>query len=554
MKVYERLAAAFAAEGVTDVFGLMGDGNMYWLEAMASLGTNIYDVRHEGAGLAMADGWGRMAKDKHIDVPGVCTTTQGPGVAQLATTMLVASRAHTPLVAFVGEGPDGDDEFIQGLDHKKFAETVEAGFIRVTSPETADEAVRKAFYLAKTESRPIMLSAPVSVQKMESDEFDDYVPSATLMNTDLTYPHPDAIRKAADLIAASSHPVIIVGRGAIWSGAGEAARALAKTTGAVIATTLMAKTWLSDDEFYVGISGLYSTRTTMELLAEADCVIALGAGLNKYTTEHGYLYPDAKYIHVDAKIHARMYGGRTADVYVHSDARLGAEAMSAELASRGFSQVGYRVPDVKARLENMYDDPAEFEVEPGLLDPREVCLALDKALPKEIGLVLGGGHQITFGTILFTRERSLFLANQHFGCIGQGLTTAIGALVAAGTHPTFLVEGDSGFMMRMQEFETAVRYNLPLLVVVINDQALGAEYHKLAVSDLNYKLAAVSTPNLGAVGVALGGRGVLAESIDDVVAAAEAFVADPGPMIIDVRVSRNVLSVPYRRLHYGIDA
>ena len=91
MKVYEAMAEAFAAEGTTAVFDLMGDANMYWLNALAGRGVAIYDVRHEGAGLAMADGWARVTGE-----PGVCSTTSGPGTAQLATTLVVASRARTP--------------------------------------------------------------------------------------------------------------------------------------------------------------------------------------------------------------------------------------------------------------------------------------------------------------------------------------------------------------------------------------------------------------------------------------------------------------------------
>jgi thiamine pyrophosphate-dependent acetolactate synthase large subunit-like protein len=554
MKLYERLAQDFVAEGVTDVFGMMGDGNMHWLEALHTRGVNVYDVRHEGAGLAMADGWARVARDRHVDVPGVCTATHGPGVAQFATTMLVASRARTPLVAFVGEGPDGDEEFVQRLDQKRFAAATECEFIRVVSPDTADEEVRKAFYRAKYESRPILLAARVETQMMDCDDSEEYTPSAALHNTQPLYPHPASLQQAAEMIAGSTHPVVLVGRGAIWSGAGDAALRLAERIGALVATTLMAKNWLSHDQFHAGISGLYSTKAAMELFEEADCVIALGASLNKYTTEYGYLYPKAKYIQVDASPHVVMGGGRTADLYVRSDARLAAEGLDELLGERGFQAAGYRTPDVKTKLESAFEDHAEFDSEPGTVDPRQACLTLDEVLPPEIGLVLGGGHQITFGTMLFTRGRSLMLANQHFGCIGQGLTTAIGAVIAAGMHPTLLVEGDAGLLMHLAEFETAARYNLPLLVVVINDQALGAEYHKLHVSGMRSEFATIPTPDLGAVGVALGGRGRLARTVDDVRAAAEEFVAQPGTMMVDVRVSRKVLSVPYRRLHYGQDA
>ena len=93
MRFYDALANAFAAEGTTDVFGMTGEANIYWLTSRKSV-AQMYQVRHEGAGLAMADGWARVTGN-----PGVCTTTGGPGAAQLATTMIVASRARTPLVA-----------------------------------------------------------------------------------------------------------------------------------------------------------------------------------------------------------------------------------------------------------------------------------------------------------------------------------------------------------------------------------------------------------------------------------------------------------------------
>src|SRR5205823_11283400 len=112
MKVYQRLAADFVAEGVTHIFGIMGDGNMYWMHELDKLGgVKMLEVRHEGAGLGMADGWARVTR-----TPGVATTTCGPGVTQLATALLTASRAASPLVAFCGEFPSNDDEYLQRMD------------------------------------------------------------------------------------------------------------------------------------------------------------------------------------------------------------------------------------------------------------------------------------------------------------------------------------------------------------------------------------------------------------------------------------------------------
>src|SRR6266567_9430986 len=121
MKVYQGLAKAFVGEGTSAVFGMMGDGNMYWMEALHDLGVTLLEVRHEGAGLGMADGWARATH-----MPGVCTATCGPGVAQLATALVTAARAQSPLVAFVSESPTTDEEYIQRFDQSRFAEACEA--------------------------------------------------------------------------------------------------------------------------------------------------------------------------------------------------------------------------------------------------------------------------------------------------------------------------------------------------------------------------------------------------------------------------------------------
>ena len=548
MKVFEGLAKAFAAEGTSAVFGMMGDGNMYWMEALHDLGVQLLEVRHEGAGLGMADGWARVTF-----TPGVCTATCGPGVTQLATALVTAARAQSALVAFVGESPSDDEEYIQRFDQSRFAEACEAGFVRVLSPATAYDAVRRAFYQAKLESRPVMLSAPMDTQQKNMEDDEEYLPSASLLGQDPIYPNPATLERAAEIIVSSKTPLLVVGRGAIRAGAGDAVRQLAEQIGALTATTLMAKGWLGADPFHAGISGFYGTRTAMELFQEADCVIGIGASLNRYTTEHGYLYPNARYIHIDNKPHVLMGGGRSADCYMQADARLGVLALHEVLAARGYSNVGYRTSEVSQRLVNHFADTAEFPVEADRVDPREVCLTLDRTLPTDVQLVMGSGASTGFTTMLFNETGRRVVAGHFFGCIGQMLPAAMGTVVATGNQPTLLVDGDASTMMHLAELETAVRYDMPLLVTVLNDQALGSEYHKMKAHDRQADLATIPTPDLGAVARSFGGRGCLATSVSDVRAAAEDWLANKGLMVIDARISRNVITVPYRRLHYGRD-
>ncbi len=546
MKVYQGLAKAFVGEGTSAVFGMMGDGNMYWMEALHDLGVTLLEVRHEGAGLGMADGWARATH-----MPGVCTATCGPGVTQLATALVTAARAQSPLVAFVGESPTTDEEYIQRFDQSRFAEACEAGFVRVLSPETAFDSVRNAFYRARLESRPILLSAPMDTQQKTMDDDEEYMPSSAVLHVEQAYPNPESLQRAAELIVAAQKPLVLVGRGAMWSDAGDASVKLAERIGALIGTTLMAKNWLSDSDYYVGISGFYGTRTAMELFQDVDCIVAVGASLNRYTTEGGYLFPNAKYIQVDNKPHVLMGGGRAADCYIHADARLGVERLDALLASRGYSSAGYRTPEVKQRLVNHYADTAEFPIEADRVDPREVCLTLDETLPADVQLVMGSGASTGFTTMLFNRPRAFTLAGHWFGCIGQMLPAAMGTVVATGNKPTLLVDGDASLMMHLAELETAVRYDMPLLVTVLNDQALGSEYHKMKSHNMQAELATIPTPDLGEVCRAFGGRGRLATTVEHVRDAAQEWLANKGVMVIDARISRNVVTVPYRRLHYG---
>jgi thiamine pyrophosphate-dependent acetolactate synthase large subunit-like protein len=549
MKVYEALAAAFAAEGATEVFGMMGDANMHWMTALARRGAHLYEVRHEGAGLSMAHGFARASGR-----PGVVTTTSGPGTAQLATSMLVASRARIPLVAFCGETALGDHGAVQYLDQRRFAAAIECEYLQVTKADAAQDVVQRAFYVARSQSRPVMISAPIDVQLQEFDDDLLYVPSTDLLRTPRLLPHPGLVEQACEIIEASKRVVIVAGRGARDAGAGEQILALQRRTGALLATTLQAKNWLcAESDYHVGIAGLFGSKLAMELLQEADCVVAVGASLNHYTIESGYLFPEARYVQIDTAPHLVMGNGRVADCYLQADAITALDTLNSALTSRGVELEGFHTPDVQRRLTAPLIDAADFRGEQGLLDPREAITVLDAELPPEIGLVLGSGHQTDFGTMLFQRSREITSNYGMFGAIGQAPLLTIGTVVANGGQPTFVVEGDASFLMHLSEFETACRYELPVLVVVMNDEGLGAEYHKAKAKGLDPELAVIPTPELGAVGKALGGGGATVRTTDELRTALRDYVRDPRPTVIDVRITRNVLSVPYRRIQYGED-
>jgi thiamine pyrophosphate-dependent acetolactate synthase large subunit-like protein len=550
MKVYDALAIAFALEGTTDVFGMMGDANMHWINAMVSHGVRVYNVRHEGGALGMADGWARSTGQ-----PGVATTTCGPGVTQLSTTMIVASRARSPIVAFCGETAVGDDDDTQFFNVERYAAAVECGFVRVAKPHLTFDAVQRAFYIARSESRPVILSAPEDVQRSEFEDEQTYVPAMRLIGDSRLAPSPGDVEKAASLLGASERVVVVVGDGARRAGVDDLVLEFHELTHALVATTLRAKNWLRQKtDFHAGISGLFATKSAIDLLQQADCVVAIGASLNRYTIEHGYLYPTAKYIHIDVRPHLTMGNGALADCYIQADARLMLEQLNRALRSRPTRSAGYHTIQVRDSLAAALEDPEEFDPELGAVDPRGACRVIDEELGKDVGLVIGSSYQSAFGAFLLSEPRRDVLINYgYFGAIGQALILGIGAVVASGYRPTVVIDGDASFMMYLSEFETACRYQMPLLVVVFNDQALGAESHKSALYGLNPELTFIRTPDLGQVAASLGGRGVLVREPEEFRAALRDFTDSPAPTVIDLRVARNVTSITDRRLHFGAD-
>ena len=545
-KVYEALAKAFAAEGATAIFGMMGDGNMHWRAALtAHPEVHVYEARHEGAALMMADGWARFSGR-----PGVCMVTHGPGLTQAATSLVAASRSLTPIVVFAGEVAESDPENPQFYEQRRFADATESGFVRMGRPDAAFDVVRTAFYMARVESRPIVLSLPIDMQMMEFEGSDEYETSTSLYPAARPLqPERERLLEAVDIIAGSRKPVIIAGRGAIAADAGSAILQIAERIGALLATTVLAKGYLAGNDYHAGVAGLFSTAAAAEMFSEADCVIGVGASLNKYTLESGYLFQQARFVQIDTKPLVITGTGRVADCYIRGDAGLTLEALETLLHERGVRSTGYRTPET-LRVLAADIDPEEFALDAGTLDPRKVSDALDELLPPDLGLVLGIGHFFAFPLLHLRRAHWPLQTTFGFGAIGQGIGTAIGAAVAA-KRPLAVIEGDASTMMHVQELDTAARYGLPLLVVVMNDEGLGAEYQKLSAHHLDPELAVIGSPDLAKVAEGFGLRGRIATTVDALRDAVREFLANPGPMLVDVRISRKVTSLPYRRMLFG---
>lgn len=548
MKVYEAIARAFLDEGTRTAFTLMGDANMELIVTLGQLGAEIRQSRHESAAVAEAEGYARAC-----GLPAVCSVTCGPGVANSLLSMTEAVRSRAPMVLFTGQPSRDDTTNLQRFDHRAAAALAGAAYQGVGSPGAALDAVRAAFRTARTQSIPVLLDVDIDIQGSDYPWDYAYEPS-TAGRTPPQRPRPDesVLREAINQIRQSERAVFLAGLGAHSSGAADVIRELAAHAGALLAVTLPARGLFHGDPFNIGVAGLFSSPVASELLAEADCVVAFGASLNYFTTEGGYLFPNAAIVQVDIAPEVTMSTGRSADVYIQADARVTA-AMLLEALRATPPKAGYRTREVAEAIRDRPVDPVAYQLEPGVTDPREVCEELDRRLPESSGLVIGGGHFWAFPIMHMTRRYEPALFGHYFGAIGQGLPLALGAAAAYPGRPVVLVEGDGSLLMNAGELESLAASKARVLVVVLNDQAFGAEFHKLRAKGLDPALGLNPPTDIAAVARAFGCPAATVTDAKEIPPLVDEFLAGSGPLVIDCRISRYVISAPYRRMHFGME-
>src|SRR5258706_12786569 len=425
--VYDVLAKAFLQEGVTTCFALLGDANMNWAARLAQ-GCRMLYVRHEHCALAAAMAYARKNRDV-----GVATVTCGPGVTQLITALPAAVRAHLPLVVFAGESPLKSGWYNQELDQAPIITATGAAYHRLHLPERMPVAVRDAFLQARRERRPVVVGIPFDLQdRAWEGKAELPTPSHKLLPRPSPIPpHPEDVASAAQLLAGAERVVVLAGLGAVEAGAAAACRALGAKMGGLLWTTLPARGLFHDDPFCIGISGSYTPEAGLEYLAQADFVIAVGCSLAYHAGGGGQLWPKAKMLQIDIDPVAVSQGQEVARHHLRADARLGVEALTAALPTRDGGRSGsWRSAAVAARIRDSKPDSHVFEIEPGLLDPRHVVEALEKALPHDWEMVNSGGHCSWFFAQMPSRPQEKFLTIREFGAIGNAISFAIAVAAA----------------------------------------------------------------------------------------------------------------------------
>ena len=542
-RLYDMLASTFLQEDIGVVFALLGDANMNFAIGLAERGCRMIYVRHEHCAVAAAMAYARKSGDV-----GVATVTCGPGLTQMTTALPAAVRARLPMVIFAGEAPLKSGWYNQAIDQSPFIAATGAAYHALHWPERMPTAIRDAFLQARSERRPVVIGVPFDLQNQTWPGTDVLpAPSKTLMpRMSPMPPHATDIAHAADMIAEGKHIVVMAGLGVVEADAGSVCRELAERCDALLATTLPARGLFHDDPFSIGIAGGFSSAFARECFARADLVIAVGCSLARHNSDGGKLWPEARVLQIDVEPITVSQGRTAADGHVRADARLGVEALVEAVPPR---RPAWRSAELAERIRKTPADSEPFDIEPGLLDPRDVVRALEASLPADWQMVNSSGHCSYFTAQMPSRPQSHFLTIREFGAIGNGISFAMGVALAKPDNTVVLFDGDGSFLMHIQELETIRRQQLNILIIVLNDGAYGSEIHKLRAEGRSEDGAVFGRTDVAAIARGFGIGGETVTDLDRLPDLIDAFTTSGGAAVWDVLVSDRVVSPVIRRAH-----
>ncbi|HEX9336798.1 MAG TPA: thiamine pyrophosphate-dependent enzyme, partial [Pseudonocardiaceae bacterium] len=348
-------------------------------------------------------------------------------------------------------------------------------------------------------------------------------------------PDTDAVARLAELLDGAARPVFVAGRGA--RAAAGPIRTLADRCGALLATSAVANGLFHGDPWALGISGGFSSPLAAELIQGADLVVGWGCALNDWTTRHGKLIgPAARIAQIDTEP-AALGAYRPIDHAVLGDAGTTATDVLAAVSSRP----GYRTEQLKARIADRirwsardYQDISTATT----IDPRTLSARLDELLPTERVVSVDSGNFMGYpSAYLAVPDEYGYCLTQGFQAIGLGLATAIGAALAQPDRLPVAALGDGGFHMGVADLETVARLRLPMVVVVYNDNAYGAEIHHF---DGDMTTVRFPDTDIAAIAHGFGCAGVTVRTEDDLTGVKDWLGGDRAtPLVIDAKIAND---------------
>ncbi len=524
MKASELFIRCLENEGVEYVFGLPGEENLDVMDALLDSSIKFVTVRHEQGAAFMADVYGRLTGKA-----GVCLATLGPGATNLMTGVADANMDHAPLVAIAGQASTHrlHKESHQVLDLEEIFRSITKYSSRLLSPDIITEVVRKAFKVAQTEKYgATFIEFPENIAEMQID--DKPLP--------VKHPHPpeppaERIDAAAALISDAKNPIILAGNGVVRSKAWKQLGEFAEELRIPVANTFMAKGVIPfKHPMALGSAGLQANDYVSCGFNRADVIICVGYDLVEY---HPYLWhptKDRTIIHIDsspAEVDAyyNINVGVVGDIK-HSLLRI----MKVASPNTGTAMRALRELLIEDMNQHKDDDAVPMK-------PQKIIWDLRTAMDLEgIAICDVGAHKMWMSRMFRCEYPNTCLISNGFASMGIAVPGAIGAKLAFPDRQVVAVTGDAGFLMNVQELETAVRLKTPIVVLVWNDNAYGLIEWKQMNEFGRKSYVDFDNPDLVKLAESFGAKGYRVEKGGDLMSILETALHDNAVSIIDCPV------------------
>lgn len=498
---------------VSNLFGVMGDVNMYIIQRYVAEGGKYVGACNEAGATQMAIGYSSVA-----GVTGVATCTCGPGYTNTLTSIVEGVKAHHPLVIITGQGRDDRRGFIQIVNQSGFAYAAGAGYERPDCLAETQSSILRAFQRASVELRPIVFELPPY----------NYYANSALEYRRLHLSRPSPVLAAGDgenwdsalgLIASAKRPLIVVGWGAVREHARDAILRLSKRIGAPVGTTLRAKDWMIGDRSNIGLVGVSCRPETNDVLVSADCIIAFGASLNTYTNASGTYVHGKRVIAFNSMSFDtnRLY---IPDVSLQVNSRAAADYIIDKLDEAEIESSGFSDDEVVKRANSAVQKRRVLQRRvlngPDFLTYDKALQVVDEVLGERILVTEGGRYNYSAWHNIVTRNPENFIPSIGYGAIGIALGQAIGAAVANQSVPVVLVMGDGGFVNAgVTELQTIQNEGLDILIMICNDKAYGTEYRKFKDRGIDPDFTRLDQPDFASVARAFGALGMTVRTVGD---------------------------------------
>jgi acetolactate synthase I/II/III large subunit len=536
MLVAEAVADALAALGADTVFGVVGSGNFHVTNGLTARGARFVAARHEGGAASMADGWARLAGK-----PGLLSVHQGPGLTNALTGITEAAKSRTPLLVLAADVAGAAVRSNFRIDVAAIAAAVGAVPERLHGAESAVADAVRAYRTAAHQRRTVLLAMPLDVQAAQCEP-------ASLPPGPVTWPSapaPEAAAALAAALAAASRPVFVAGRGARSASARRDLEKLGDACGALLATSAAAKGLFRGSPWDLDVSGGFASPVAAELIRGADLLIGWGCSLNMWTTRHGKLIgPGCQLVQVDDDP-AAIGAHRPVELGILGDVAETARAVAAALHRAPPSSPpgpGYRSPRIEQRIAaagRWRDVPYADESDGSRIDPRTLSIELDDLLPEDRTIAVDSGNFMGYPSMfLSVPDEQGFCFTQAYQSVGLGLGSAIGSALARPDRLTVAALGDGGALMGISELETVVRLGLPMVIVVYDDEAYGAEVHHFGPDGQPVDAVTFPPADIAQIGRGFGCDGVTVRGKEDL-AQVSSWLDGPRdrPLVIDAKVT-----------------